>query len=128
MQKTNPKHETGSGCGWNHPDTMRPYPWGHGDCSEVAGMIEKLGITPIRVGYYESIDGTHERCIEDISAVKRLESQRNELLEVLLRRIQTDYIYVQCGEIDFRDIEGDVKVIEKATGLTWEEVKEKINV
>ncbi len=57
----------------------------------------------------------------------RLMSYAPEMLEALIRRVQTDYIYVQCGEIDFRDIEADVKIIEKATGKAWEEIKALLN-
>jgi len=109
------------------------------------GIIEKLGITP---GPWKGLHGggIDKRCNKHIVSTNPLYGQicilyktindtanslliasAPEMLEALIRRVQTDYIYVQCGEIDFRDIESDVNIIEKATGKSWEEIKELLN-
>lgn len=86
-------------------------------------IIEKLGITPIKA-HCSHHDGDS---FFNYQEVRELEKQMNEMLKALIHRVQTDYIYVQHGEIDFRDIESDVKIIEKATGKSWGDIKETLN-
>ncbi len=76
-------------------------------------LTEKLGIKPILMyegggGYY--VDGEQ---------VRKLEQQNAELLEVLIRQ---ELSHAKCNAVS----ESIVKIIEKATGKTWQEIKQLI--
>jgi hypothetical protein len=77
-------------------------------------MIEKLGITPIR-------REPHGRLMSIVltKQLEEVEDQRNEMLESIITHrkwyVKSEWI---TNDFDW--------LIEKATGLTWAEVKERI--
>ncbi len=80
-------------------------------------MIEKLGITPIDLDDYENVDHAIGK------PIRELEQQRNEMLEALIEVIKTDLDYNGYSYM-FPEL---IPIVEKATGKTWEEIKELIN-
>ena len=77
-------------------------------------IIEKLGISPIKRKYYFFSTNRHF----DIDEVRKLEQQRNEMLEALIERsLSEDKKYgIRNWSL--------VEAIEKATGKTWQQIKE----
>lgn len=97
------------------------------------GIIEKLGITQIErryVGDYDVSEGYIAVCRDE--SVEELERQRDEMLEALIdivskfqRIVPTKTKYVQEYQDEFlANYDIQIKAIEKATGKTWEEIKE----
>ena len=79
-------------------------------------IIEKLGIKPIQT--LGSVIGMLGRmALVNLSEVRELEQQRNEMLEALIR--------ITTGDKRNHDLEVRYAklVIEKAIGKSWEEIK-----
>ena len=102
-------------------------------------LLKKLQITqgPWEAEYIE--DDEHRinatRPTGQIGTIAECYSKENslvfaaapEMLEALIEIANTNYQYYMSGEIDFEDMENEVKIIEKATNKSWEEIKELIN-
>ncbi len=76
-------------------------------------IIEKLGITPIRIqGEYGAATGNVNKI-----KIRELEQQRNEMLDALIKAVKEPVKFSWHTD----DV---IKIIEKATGKTWKKIKE----
>ena len=82
-------------------------------------IIEKLGISP---DYdFSDIDiNAYPHMVFNVESIIKLKNQRDEMLEALIE------VCYDRHEYNYFQLEA-VKVIEKATGKSWEEIKERIN-
>ena len=87
-------------------------------------MIEKLGITPLKVEKTDFVNEIYPTAYVDPTAAKEIERQRNEMLDALIDiTYQMEPRWFEGWE---KDISYNKEIIEKATGRTWVEVKELI--
>ena len=89
-------------------------------------MIEKLGITPLE-RYYNPL---LEQDIWSSFEIRDLESKRNEMLEALIGDIGLYDAVIETMPLKNEALkmlrQERISIIEKATGKTWEEIKEII--
>lgn len=84
----------------------------------MADIFEKAGITPI----VEFMDD-RGLYVCNSKPVRELEKQRNEMLEALVDLVS--FVEDMMGILTWdENLEDPRKIIEKATGLTWEEINE----
>lgn len=83
-------------------------------------IIDKLEIPPTRVNYTATIFGQEINVITEYT-VRKIEEQRNEMLDVLINLWDGAQFCISKTEAY-----GIIEVVEKATGKTWEEIQEII--
>jgi hypothetical protein len=66
----------------------------------------------------ECLPETHKRQKADACLI----ACAPEMLKTLIDIIKTWYVYVEDGELRIQAIEKEIKLIEKATGKSWDEI------
>ena len=85
-------------------------------------IIEKLGITPIGRKYNKKIWDT----VFSQEEVREIEQQRNELLEALIKIHDAQFNHSKSLAELNSTIRFTRNLIEKATDMKWQEIKELI--
>ena len=96
-------------------------------------LIEKLGIKPINQFECIGTNGIRRNAVCNASEVRELEQQRNEMLEALIKSVESEIEYEASGDAGSWNVfeneptKTSIAVIQKATGKSWKEIKELID-